>query len=59
MEFSDELVVGKSVLLVWNEGCDGEKMKQVVESLRSMTGERGSISLEHAERLIMGTCYRW
>ena len=55
MEISDELVDGKNVLLIWNENCYPGEMKQVVESLRSKTGVTGNISLEHAERLIMGT----
>ena len=54
MEISDELVAGKSVLLVWSGSCDVEDVKRVVENLRVQAGEGGSISLEHAERLIVG-----
>ena len=50
----DEIIVGKKVLLIWHGGCNAENMKETVEGLRSKVGEGGSVSLEHAERLIMG-----
>jgi len=53
MELSDK-VAGKKVLLIWHGGCAAEDMKEAVESLRIKVGKGGNVSLEHAERLVMG-----
>lgn len=54
MEILGDVVAGKKVLLIWYGGNDVERMKESVEDLRSKAGQNGSISLEHAERLVMG-----
>lgn len=54
MDVSSDLVAGKRVLLMWHGGNSTETLQQVVEDLRLKAGGNGTVSLEHAQRLLLG-----
>lgn len=59
MDVPESLVSGKKVLLVWHGGHSPEAIQPVVERLREKAAESGgSVMLEHAERLAIGSLIR-
>ena len=52
----DSAVVGKAVMVVWHSETSPEVMQPLVERLRGRVGDRGSVSLENADRLEKSEC---
>lgn len=51
MEIPDSALVDRVVLVVWHGVSTPEVMESLVGELRARVGEKGTVSLENADRL--------
>ncbi len=56
MDVPETVLSGKCVLVIWHQANVPEAMKPVLEALRARVGGAGKVTLEHAERLVLGMC---
>jgi hypothetical protein len=55
MEMFESVSAGEKVLLVWSDlGSNTDSLPQLVNSLQQLVGQSGRVSVENAERLMLG-----